>query len=77
MAKFDGKDYRMTGPQAAAKDTFSFKKSGANSFEMTEKIDGKPVYLDTYTASADGKTLTDDGSPLSAKEPTKAVFDRQ
>jgi len=77
MAKFDGKDYAMTGPQAAPKEKYSFKKTGANSFQMTEKIDGKAVYVDKFTVSADGKTLTDDGTPISRKEPTKAVYDRQ
>ena len=61
-AKFDGKDYPLTGPQAPSKTTLSFKKTGANSFEMTEKIEGKPVYVDSFSVSPDGKTLTDDGN---------------
>jgi len=76
-AKFDGKDYAMTGPQAPSKDTLSFKKIGPNLFEMTEKIAGKAVYVDTFTVSPDGKTLTDDGTPISTQELTKAVYDRQ
>ena len=76
-AKFDGKEYRNTGPSAGGKSTFIFKTLGPRSFEMTQKTEGKAVYVDTYTVSADGKTLTDDGSPLSAKEPIKAVYDRQ
>jgi hypothetical protein len=76
-AKFDGKDYAMTGPQASSKDMLSFKKTGPNSFEVTEKTEGKAVYVDTFTVSPDGKTLIDDGGPISTKEPTKAVYDRQ
>jgi hypothetical protein len=76
-AKFDGNDYHVSGPQASPKATYSFKKTGPNSFERTEKLDGKAIYIDTFTVSPDGKTLTDDGTPVSAKEPTKAVFDRQ
>ena len=76
-AKFDGNDYPITGPQASPKTVYSFKKTGPNSFERTEKLDGKAIYVDTFTVSPDGKTITDDGSPVSAKEPTKSVFDRQ
>ena len=60
-----------------SKTTLSFKKTGANSFEMTEKIEGKPVYVDSFSVSPDGKTLTDDGNPVSVKEPTRAVYDRE
>jgi hypothetical protein len=76
-AKFDGKDYPLTGPQAPSKTTLSFKKTGPHSFEMTEKIEGKAVYMDVFTLSPDGKTLTDDGNPVSVKEPTQAVYDRE
>jgi hypothetical protein len=75
--KFDGKSYPLTGPNASAKDACSIKRTGENSFELTQKVDGKAAYVETFTVSADGKTLTDDGSPVHAKEPTKAVYDRQ
>jgi hypothetical protein len=76
-AKFDGKDYPASGQFASPKNTFVFKTTGPRSFEMTSKIDGKATYADTFTVSADGKTLTDDGTPITAREPIKAVFDRQ
>jgi hypothetical protein len=76
-AKLDGKDYPVTGPQAGGKETFSLKKTGARSIEITEKLDGKPMGVDKFVVSADGKTLTDEGTPASTKEITKAVFDRQ
>jgi len=38
---------------------------------------GKPCYVDVFTLSSDGKTLTDDGNPVAAKEPVKAVYERQ
>ena len=44
---------------------------------MTTKLDGKPFYVEVLTLSADGNTLTDDGTPVSAKEPTKAVYEKQ
>jgi len=76
-AKFDGKDYPAGGQFAGTKDTFVVKSTGPRSFEMTSKVDGKAVYVDTFSVSADGKTLTDDGTPITAREPIKAVFDRQ
>jgi hypothetical protein len=55
-----------------------FRKISDRSFEVTTKLDGKPMYVEVYTVSADGKTLTDEGTPVNAKqEPFKMVFDRQ
>ncbi len=76
-AHFDGKDYPGAGQMAGSKSSFSFKSTGPRSFEMTAKTGGKPVYVDTFTVSADGKTLTDAGTPVSVNEPIKAVYDRQ
>jgi hypothetical protein len=77
-AKFDGKDYPAGGKMTGAKYTFSLKRLGDRSFEMSGKLDGKPFYVDVFTVSADGKTLTDKGTPVNAKEETtKAVYDRQ
>jgi hypothetical protein len=75
-AKFDGKDYPATGQFAGPKDSFVFKSTGPRSFEMTQKVESKAT-VETFTLTADGKTLTDDGNPFSGREPTKAVFDRQ
>ncbi|MGD1069503.1 MAG: hypothetical protein ABSB15_05125 [Bryobacteraceae bacterium] len=44
---------------------------------MTTKLNGKPFYVYVLNLSDDGTTLTDDGNPVSAKEPMKAVYDRQ
>ncbi len=76
-SKFDGKDYPVTGARVPPGFTAVLKKTGANSFEMTSKKDGKPVYVSTFTVSADGKTLTEDGGAVGIKEKYKAVFDRQ
>ncbi len=74
---FDGKDYVLMTAGAASKQTASFEKTGANSFRMTTKMGGKPLYIDVITVSADGKVLTDDGNAVSANEPVKSVYDRQ
>jgi hypothetical protein len=62
---------------AAVKQTLAFERQGAKAFKMTTKIDGKPFYTDVFTLSPDGRTLTDDGMPVSVKEPSKAVYERQ
>jgi hypothetical protein len=74
---FDGKDYPLSGAGATMKQTLAFEKIGPTSIKMTTKVAGKPFYVDVLTLSADGKTLTDDGSPVAVKEPVKAVFERQ
>ncbi len=76
-AQFDGKDYPVTGPLVGKKVSFSLRKTGPRSFEMTEKLDGKAVYQERFSVSEDGNTLTNDASSVSAKEPIKVVYDRQ
>jgi hypothetical protein len=74
---FDGKDYPVMMGGAAMKQTFAFERQGAKAFKMITKLDGKPFSTDVFTLSADGKTLTDDGMPVAANEPSKAVYERQ
>jgi hypothetical protein len=76
-AKFDGKPYPMTGSGDGPKQTMSFHKAGPASFETTTFLNGKPFFNDVYVASADGKMLTDTGTPVSTKKPLKVVYDRQ
>ena len=76
--QFDSKDNPALGMGAGSKNTFAFRKVNASSFEVTTKLDGKSMFVDLYTVSADGKTLTDSGTPTNAKnEPYKVVFVRQ
>jgi hypothetical protein len=74
---FDGKDYPMTGAGANLKQTLAFQKTGPNAIKITTKVGDKPFYTDVFTLSTDGKTLTDDGTPVAVKEPVKAVYERQ
>src|SRR5204863_9601067 len=62
--KFDGRDYPATGPTVPAGLTLAVTKTGDKSFEMTEKIKGKPIFKATYAISEDGKTLTENGSAV-------------
>ena len=75
--QFDGKDYAPTGPTVPKNFTMSAKKTGPRSFDMIEKFDGKVVYNDSFSVSADGKVMTlESGSPGS-NEKVKVVYDRQ
>lgn len=76
--QFDSKDTPALGMMAGSKNTFACRKISDASFEVTAKLDGKPMNVDVYSVSADGKTLTNNGTPVNAKqEGYKLVFDRQ
>lgn len=76
--QFDGKDSPALGRLTGSKIATAFKKAKANSFEVTNKVDGKAMSTEIYSVSADGKTLTIDGTPTNAPtEKYKVVFDRQ
>jgi hypothetical protein len=77
VAKFDGKPYPMSGSGDGSKQTMSFHKKGTASFEATTYLDGKLFFKDVYTVSADGKALTDVGTPAATKKPLKVVLERQ
>ncbi len=77
VAKFDGKPYPMTGATDGSKQTMSFRKTGAASFEAMTYIDGKPYFKDVYKVSADGKVLTDIGTPVATKKSDTIVLTRQ
>jgi hypothetical protein len=54
-AKFDGKDYPITG---TGLDTVALKRIDAHTIERTGKVHGKVSEMCTMTVSPDGKTLT-------------------
>ena len=76
-AKFDGKDYPATGPTVPAGYTLAVKKVDGRTFEMVQKMNGKTLYVSTFRASSDGKTLTQTDSPDSTGEKVEALYDRQ
>ncbi|MGA2167010.1 MAG: hypothetical protein ABSG62_02285 [Terracidiphilus sp.] len=55
-AKFDGKDYPVTG--AYTYDSVSLKRIDAHTIEETDKRDGKEVEVAKLTVSSDGKKMT-------------------
>ena len=56
MAKYDGKDYPITGSQNA--DTVALKRIDARTLERTDKKGDKVVATSTRVVSEDGKTMT-------------------
>lgn len=76
-AKLDGKDHPAAGPMWPSGWTCAVSRNGERAFDVTWKKDGKPLYKSTFTASADGKTLTETGGAAGTTEKIKAVFDRQ
>ncbi len=71
------KDYPFTGPTIPAGLTLAIQKNGPQSFEMTQKQNGKELYKDAFSVSADGKTLTDTGGAAGVSEKYTVVYDRQ
>ncbi len=77
-AKYDGKDYPMTG--SAATDTIALKRIDANTIETTNKKNGEVVTTVRSVVSRDGKTRTSTWNGKNAKgapETWVAVYDKQ
>jgi hypothetical protein len=77
-AKFDGKDYPVTGDPDS--DSVSYRHVNANTLVGTAKKAGKISEKDTIVVSKDGKTIT---APFTSYPPGKqqvkgvAVYDKQ
>jgi hypothetical protein len=76
-AKFDGKDYPVTGPTVAAGITVELKRTGPRSLDTRLKQNGKPLFRSTWTVSQDGRTVTRVVTPVAINEPYTEVFERQ
>lgn len=75
-AKFDGKDYALTG-RTFANAKLAIQRKGPRSFELIQKQNGKALYRFTFTVSADGKTMKSKEAPFGVKKETMAVYDRR
>ena len=77
-ARFDGKDYRITGSPFA--DAVAYQRVDSHTLKGTVKKAGKVVTSETATISADGKTLTGtySGTDATGKQvDAVAVLERQ
>jgi hypothetical protein len=75
--KLDGKDHPCAGPTLAPGWTAAFSTPSPQALDMMIKNNGKPLFKLSYTVSADGKTLTENGVATAANEKTKVVYERQ
>jgi hypothetical protein len=75
--KFDGKPHPATGAIFPAGWTCTFSKNTPTGFSVAFSKDGKGMYASTFTVSADGKTLTENGGAVNTTEKTKAVYEKQ
>jgi DNA gyrase/topoisomerase IV subunit B len=75
--KFDGKDHPCSGPTLGPGWTASFTNAGPRALDMTVKNNGKALFKLSYSVSADGKTLTENGTATGPNEKTKVVYDKQ
>jgi len=75
-AKFDGKDYPVTG--APAYNMVSIQRISVNVFNVKMKKDGQVIVDTTYTVAPDGKSLTRKGTASHGEVNQFAEwFDRQ
>jgi len=77
-AKFDGKDYAISGSSFA--DTVAYQRVDSRTLKGIVKKAGRVVTNETATVSEDGKTLTGtySGTDLNGKQVNAvAVFDKQ
>ena len=80
-AKYDGKDYGVTGNgMAYGADHIAIKRVSAHKYMATLKKDGKVVATSTAIVSADGKTTTLESKSTDAKgngSDSTSVYDKQ
>ena len=67
-ARFDGKDHPCTGPTIGTGWTVAIARQGVRGLDMTVKNNGKVMFKSSYTVSADGKTLTEQGTAMGTNE---------
>ncbi len=76
-AKFDGKDYPVTGDPSS--DSISYRRVSANTLRSTSKKGGKITSKATIVVSKDGKVTTVNFTDYSQAKPFKGVgiYDKQ
>jgi len=75
--KFDGKDYRVVGPNVPPDAVSSGGRVNERTLEMTDKIKGKVGQTRQIELSPDLKTLRMTVHPVSQSKPNILVFDRE
>jgi hypothetical protein len=75
-AKFDGKDTAVEGPDVPPGLRLALTRTGPSSFKLVQKLNGSQISSSEYTASADGKTMTEI-SKTPGDAPTTTVWEKQ
>jgi hypothetical protein len=75
--KLDGKDYAPVGPTVPKGLTIALLKVSPHTLKMTEKMNGAVTYHSTMTVSADGKKMTEVGTPAKTTESFTSVWIKQ
>lgn len=75
--KLDGKDYAPVGPTVPKGLTIALLKVSPQTLKMTEKMNGALIYHSTMTVSADGKTMTEVGTPAKTNQSFTSVWIKQ
>lgn len=76
-AKYDGKDYPMTGNAPGGVDMIAIKRVNANTTEATQKKAGKVVANTRVEVSKDGKVTTITSKSAVDSNHYVAVYDKQ
>ncbi len=74
-AKFDGKDYPVTGSYSYS--SVRLKRMNERTLEQTDKRDGKVVWVHKLTVSPDGKTLTDVSTAKLTGRTATYIYEKQ
>ena len=73
----DGKDVAPVGPTVPKGLTIALLRTSPNTLKLTEKMNGELFLRSTMTVSADGKKITEVGSPVKTNEPFTSVWVKQ
>jgi hypothetical protein len=76
VAKFDGKDTAVQGPDIPPGFRLALTRTGPYSFKMVQKLNGSPISSSEYTVSEDGKTMTEIGN-APGDPPSTTVWEKQ
>jgi hypothetical protein len=76
VAKFDGKDTAVEGPDIPTGFRLALTRTGPYSFKLVQKLNGSQVSASEYTVSEDGKTMTEIGN-APGDPPTTTVWEKQ
>jgi hypothetical protein len=76
VARFDGKEMPVDGPDLPTGLRVSLTRSGPYGFRMVQKLNGSVISTSQYTVSEDGKTMTEVGN-APADPPQTMIWEKQ